>query len=53
LNWRVAAPDAAVSSENQGSGGRYHSSAANPSDSQQDEDGFAESRALRRAALGA
>lgn len=37
----VAEPDAAVSSENKGSGGRHHSSAANPSDSQQDEDGFA------------
>ncbi len=37
----VALADVAVSSENKGSGGRHHSSAANPSDSQQDEDGFA------------
>jgi len=33
--------DAAVSSDNAGSGGRHHSSSANPSDSQQSEDGFA------------
>lgn len=37
----VAEPDAAVSTDNMGSGGRHHSSAANPSDSQQDEDSFA------------
>ena len=37
----VAEPDAMVSSENMGSGGRHHSSAVNPSDSQQDEDSFA------------
>jgi protein required for attachment to host cells len=37
----VAEPDAAVSSDNMGSGGRHHSSAANPADSLQDEDGFA------------
>ncbi|MBU8536247.1 host attachment family protein [Falsiroseomonas tokyonensis] len=30
-----------VDSENKGSGGRHASSSANPSDSQQDEDGFA------------
>ncbi len=34
-------PDADVSTGNKGSGGRHHSSAANPADSQQDEDGFA------------
>ena len=34
-------PEAEISSENKGSGGRHHSSSANPSDSQQDEDGFA------------
>lgn len=34
-------PDAAISSENKGSGGRHQSSSANPSDSQQDEDAFA------------
>lgn len=37
----VAMPDAAVSSDNAGSGGRHQSSSANPSDSQQSEDGFA------------
>jgi protein required for attachment to host cells len=37
----VAMPDAAVASDNAGSGGRHPSSAANPSDSQQREDGFA------------
>lgn len=37
----VAMPDAAVASDNAGSGGRHHSSSANPSDSQQREDGFA------------
>lgn len=37
----VAEPDATVSTDNMGSGGRHHSSAANPSDSQQDEDSFA------------
>lgn len=34
-------PDATISTENKGSGGRHHSSSANPSDSQQDEDSFA------------
>ncbi len=34
-------PDTAISTENKGSGGRHQSSSANPSDSQQDEDGFA------------
>jgi protein required for attachment to host cells len=34
-------PDADVSTTNHGSGGRHHSSAANPADSQQDEDSFA------------
>ena len=37
----AAMPDVAISSENKGSGGRHHSSSANPADSQQDEDGFA------------
>ncbi|RZI67196.1 MAG: host cell attachment protein [Pseudomonas sp.] len=37
----VAMPDAAVSTENMGSGGRHQSSSANPSDTQQDEDSFA------------
>ena len=37
----TALADAPVSSANKGSGGRHHSSSANPSDSQQDEDGFA------------
>jgi protein required for attachment to host cells len=37
----TALPDAAVSTENKGSGGRHQSSSANPSDSQQDEDSFA------------
>jgi len=37
----TALPAAAVSTENMGSGGRHQSSAANPSDSQQDEDSFA------------
>ena len=37
----AAMDDAPVSSANKGSGGRHHSSSANPSDSQQDEDGFA------------
>ena len=37
----VALPDAAISTENKGSGGRHQSSSANPSDSQQDEDSFA------------
>lgn len=36
-----ALPDAAVDTENKGSGGRHHSSSANPADSQQDEDSFA------------
>lgn len=37
----TALPDADVSMTNKGSGGRHQSSSANPSDSQQDEDGFA------------
>lgn len=37
----AALPDADVSTENMGSGGRHQSSAANPADSQQDEDSFA------------
>lgn len=37
----TALADAPVSTDNMGSGGRHHSSAANPSDSQQDEDSFA------------
>lgn len=37
----TALPDADVSTTNKGSGGRHQSSSANPSDSQQDEDGFA------------
>lgn len=37
----IAMPDAAISTDNKGSGGRHHSSSANPSDSQQDEDSFA------------
>lgn len=37
----TAMPDAVISTENKGSGGRHHSSSANPSDSQQDEDSFA------------
>lgn len=36
-----ALPDADVSTENMGSGSRHQSSAANPSDSQQNEDSFA------------
>jgi len=36
-----ALPDAAISTENKGSGGRHQSSSANPSDSQQEEDSFA------------
>jgi protein required for attachment to host cells len=36
-----ALAEAAVSTENAGSGGRHQSSAANPSDSQQEEDNFA------------
>jgi protein required for attachment to host cells len=36
-----ALADAAISTENKGSGGRHQSSSANPSDSQQDEDSFA------------
>ncbi|MDB5724440.1 MAG: AtsE [Novosphingobium sp.] len=36
-----ALPDAAVSTENKGSGARHQSSSANPSDSQQEEDSFA------------
>ena len=37
----TALPDAHVETGNKGSGGRHHNSSANPSDSQQDEDGFA------------
>jgi protein required for attachment to host cells len=37
----TALPDADVATTNKGSGGRHQSSSANPSDSQQDEDGFA------------
>ena len=37
----TALPDADVATNNKGSGGRHQSSSANPSDSQQDEDGFA------------
>ncbi|MBC7504778.1 MAG: host attachment protein [Sandarakinorhabdus sp.] len=37
----TALPDADVSTDNMGSGGRHHSSAANPDDSQQNEDSFA------------
>ena len=37
----AALPQADVSTENTGSGGRHQSSSANPSDSQQDEDNFA------------
>lgn len=37
----TAMQDAAISTENMGSGGRHQSSSANPSDSQQDEDSFA------------
>lgn len=36
-----ALPDAEIDSSNKGSGSRHQSSSANPSDSQQDEDGFA------------
>lgn len=36
-----ALPRVAISTDNKGSGGRHHSSSANPSDSQQDEDRFA------------
>ena len=36
-----AMPDAVVSTDNKGSGGRHHNSSANPSDSQHDEDSFA------------
>lgn len=37
----TAMPDAVISTENKGSGGRHQSSSANPSESQQDEDSFA------------
>ncbi len=37
----TAMQDAAISTENKGSGGRHQNSSANPSDSQQDEDSFA------------
>lgn len=37
----IALPDVHVSTDNMGSGGRHHSSSANPADSQQDEDSFA------------
>lgn len=36
-----ALPNSDISTENKGSGSRHRSSAANPSDSQQDEDSFA------------
>lgn len=36
----TAMPDAVISTQNKGSGGRHQSSSANPSDSQQDEDSF-------------
>lgn len=36
-----AMADAAISTENKGSGGRHHNSSANPAGSQQDEDSFA------------
>lgn len=36
-----AIPDPVISTENMGSGGRHHSSSANPADSQQNEDSFA------------
>ena len=50
----TALPDAAVSTENKGSGGRHQSSAANPSGSQQDEDSFAAGTAemLNKRVLG-
>jgi protein required for attachment to host cells len=38
----VALPAQEVSNTNKGSGGRHRSSSANPDDSQQEEDGFAE-----------
>ena len=37
----IAMPDAIIASGNAGSGARHQSSSANPSESQQDEDGFA------------
>lgn len=37
----IAAPHGEVATDNMGSGGRHQSSAANPDDSQQDEDAFA------------
>ena len=37
----TAMPHGGISTSNKGSGGRHQSSSANPSDSQQDEDGFA------------
>lgn len=37
----TAIPDSEVTTENAGSGGRHHSSSANPSDDQQTEDNFA------------
>ncbi len=37
----TAMPNAAISTENKGSGGRHQNSSANPSDSQLDEDSFA------------
>ena len=37
----VAMADAEIATGNKGSGGRHQSSSANPSESQQDEDGFA------------
>lgn len=45
--------DAAISTDNRGSGGRHHSSAANPSESQLEEDSFAAGTAemLNKCAL--
>ena len=37
----AALPDAEVGTDNKGSGGRHHSSSANPDDKRLDEDGFA------------
>ena len=37
----TAMADATIATGNKGSGGRHHSSSANPSESQQNEDGFA------------
>lgn len=50
----TALPDADISTSNKGSDGRHQSSSANPSDSQQDEDGFAAGIAalLNKQAMG-